>query len=154
MLGVLGIAMVFVFLVLAAQFNSFRDPLVILVGSVPLALSGAMTIAFLDWTTVNIYSQVGFITLVGLIAKNAILVVEFANQLRAEGLSKLEAIRESATTRLRPVLMTTGATVLGHFPLVLGGDHSVAVGTMGFMWSVFTFGIGVILPEGELFLPG
>jgi multidrug efflux pump len=119
MLGVLGIAVIFVFLVLAVQFNSLRDPLVVLLGSVPLALSGAMLIAFLDWTTINIYSQVGLITLVGLVAKNGILIVEFANKARELGRSKLEAIRESATTRLRPVLMTTGATVLGHFPLVL-----------------------------------
>jgi multidrug efflux pump len=119
MLGVLGVAVVFVFLVLAVQFNSLRDPLVVLLGSVPLALSGAMLIAFLDWTTINIYSQVGLITLVGLVAKNAILIVEFANKMRELGRSKLEAIREAATTRLRPVLMTTGATVLGHFPLVL-----------------------------------
>lgn len=119
MLGVLAIAVVFVFLVLAVQFNSLRDPLVVLLGSVPLALSGAMVIAFLDWTTINIYSQVGLITLVGLVAKNAILIVEFANQMRELGRNKLDAIREAATTRLRPVLMTTGATVLGHFPLVL-----------------------------------
>jgi multidrug efflux pump len=117
--GVLLIALVFVFLVLAVQFNSFRDPLVVLLGSVPLALSGAMMFTFLGWTTINIFSQVGFITLVGLIAKNGILIVEFANQLRAEGLKKRDAIREAASTRLRPVLMTTGATVLGHFPLVL-----------------------------------
>ncbi|MGB5334486.1 MAG: efflux RND transporter permease subunit, partial [Woeseiaceae bacterium] len=81
--------------------------------------SGAMLIAFLDWTTINIYSQVGLITLVGLVAKNAILIVEFANKMRERGRSRLDAIREAATTRLRPVLMTTGATVLGHFPLVL-----------------------------------
>jgi multidrug efflux pump len=119
LLGVLAVALVFVFLVLAVQFNSFRDPLVVLVGSVPLALSGALMFTFIDWTTVNIFSQVGFITLVGLIAKNGILIVEFANHLQAEGRSKLEAIKGAAVTRLRPVLMTTGATVLGHFPLVL-----------------------------------
>jgi len=119
MIGVLTISIVFVFLVLAVQFNSFRDPLVVLVGSVPLALSGALLIPFLGLTTVNIYSQVGFITLVGLVAKNGILIVEFANQLREAGAHKREAIHEAAVTRLRPVLMTTGATVLGHFPLVL-----------------------------------
>ena len=107
------------FLVLAVQFNSFRDPLVVLVGSVPLALSGAMLFTFLGWTTINIFSQVGFITLVGLIAKNGILIVEFANHLQAEGRNKYEAITHAVATRLRPVLMTTGATVLGHFPLVL-----------------------------------
>jgi multidrug efflux pump len=117
--GVLLIALVFVYLVLAVQFNSFRDPLVVLLGSVPLALSGAMLFTFLGWTTINIFSQVGFITLVGLIAKNGILIVEFANHLRDEGHDKLQAIREAASTRLRPVLMTAGATILGHFPLVL-----------------------------------
>jgi multidrug efflux pump len=119
LLGVLVIALIFVFLVLAIQFNSFRDPLVVLVGSVPLALSGAMLFTFLGWTTINIFSQVGFITLVGLIAKNGILIVEFANHLQQEGRNKYEAITQAAATRLRPVLMTTGATVLGHFPLVL-----------------------------------
>ena len=119
LVGVLGLSMVFVFLALAVQFNSFRDPLVVLLGSAPLAISGALLFTYFGWTTINIYSQVGFITLVGLIAKNAILVVEFARQMQAKGLSKLEAIKESAATRLRPVLMTTGATVMGHFPLVL-----------------------------------
>jgi multidrug efflux pump len=119
LMGVLVIALIFVYLVLAVQFNSLRDPLVVLLGSVPLAISGAMLFTYLGWTTVNIYSQIGFITLVGLIAKNGILIVEFANQLQAEGLSKYNAIKESAETRLRPVLMTTAATVLGHFPLVL-----------------------------------
>ena len=117
---------------LAAQFNSFRDPLIILLGSVPLALFGALIFTFLKmpapnvpfftngWTTtMNIYSQVGLVTLVGLIAKNAILIVEFANKLQEEGRSKLEAISEASRIRLRPVLMTTIATVAGHFPLVL-----------------------------------
>jgi multidrug efflux pump len=117
--GVLLVALVFVFLVLAVQFNSFRDPLVVLLGSVPLALAGAMMFAFLDFTTINIYSQVGFITLVGLIAKNGILIVEFANTMQKRGYEKIDAIQIAAKTRLRPVLMTTGATVLGHFPLVL-----------------------------------
>ena len=119
LVGVLGISLAFVFLALAVQFNSFRDPLVVLIGSAPLAISGALLFTFVGWTTVNIYSQVGFITLVGLIAKNAILIVEFARQMQERGLSKIEAIRESAASRLRPVLMTTGATVMGHFPLVL-----------------------------------
>ncbi len=119
LVGVLGISLVFVFMVLAVQFNSFRDPLVVLLGSVPLALSGALLFTYLGWTTINIYSQVGFITLVGLIAKNAILIVEFARQSQVDGLSKLEAIKSAAETRLRPVLMTTGATVMGHLPLVL-----------------------------------
>lgn len=110
---------ILIFLVLAAQFESFRDPLVILLGSVPLALSGALMFSFLGFTTLNIYSQVGLITLVGLVSKNGILIVEFANSLRAEGIGKLQAVIEAASTRLRPILMTTVATVVGHFPLVL-----------------------------------
>ncbi len=119
LVGVLGISLAFVFMALAIQFNSFRDPLVVLLGSVPLALSGALLLTYLGWTTINIYAQVGLITLVGLISKNAILIVEFAKQLQLDGMSKLEAIRASSVTRLRPVLMTTGATVMGHTPLVL-----------------------------------
>ncbi|MCW5765672.1 MAG: efflux RND transporter permease subunit [Phycisphaeraceae bacterium] len=115
----LGFALGLIYLVLAAQFSSFRDPLIILLGSVPLAISGALVFTFLGWTTINIYSQVGLITLVGLVAKNGILIVEFANHLRSEGRSKVEAIREAAVTRLRPILMTSVATAVGHFPLVL-----------------------------------
>ncbi len=117
--GALFFALAFVFLVLAVLFNSLRDPLVVLLGCVPLALSGALMFTFLGWTTINIYSQIGFITLVGLVAKNGILIVEFANHLQEQGMSKLEAIIQGASIRLRPVLMTTGATVVGHFPLVL-----------------------------------
>jgi len=115
----LGFALILIYLVLAAQFQSFRDPLIVLLGSVPLAISGALTFTFLDWTTLNIYSQVGLITLVGLIAKNGILIVEFANTLQKRGLEKIAALREASLTRLRPVLMTSAATVFGHFPLVL-----------------------------------
>jgi len=115
----LGFAVVLIYLVLAAQFRSFRDPLIVLLGSVPLAISGALVFTFMDWTTINIYSQVGLITLVGLIAKNGILIVEFANTLRAQGMEKVAALRQAARTRLRPVLMTSAATVFGHFPLVL-----------------------------------
>ena len=127
-----GLAIVMIFLVLAAQFNSFRDPFIILLGSVPLAMFGALVFTFLKmpspntpfwtdgWTTtLNIYSQIGLVTLVGLIAKNGILIVEFANQLRARGHEKLDAVREASLTRLRPIIMTTLATVFGHFPLVL-----------------------------------
>ncbi len=119
MMGVLGIALVLVYLMLAVQFNSLRDPLVVLLGSVPLAIAGALLFPFLSWTSINIYSQIGFITLVGLVAKNGILIVEFANQAQKQGARKIEAIRSAAETRLRPVLMTTAATVLGHMPLVL-----------------------------------
>jgi multidrug efflux pump len=115
----LGFAIVLIYLVLAAQFRSFRDPLVVLLGSAPLAIAGALAFSYVGLTTVNIYSQVGLITLVGLIAKNGILVVEFANTLRERGLDKLTAVREAASTRLRPILMTSAATVFGHLPLVL-----------------------------------
>ena len=115
----LGFALCLIYLVLAAQFSSFRDPLIVLLGSVPLAISGALIFTYLDFTTVNIYSQVGLITLVGLVAKNGILIVEFANTLQEQGLSKVEAAKQAAMTRLRPILMTSAATVFGHFPLVL-----------------------------------
>ncbi|HUJ17710.1 MAG TPA: efflux RND transporter permease subunit [Nitrospirota bacterium] len=126
------LAVILIFLVLAAQFNSFRDPFVILAGSVPLAIFGALIFIFLKipdpntpfwthgWTTtLNIYSQVGLVTLVGLVSKNGILIVEFANKLQLQGLAKLTAVREAALTRLRPILMTTAATIAGHFPLTL-----------------------------------
>jgi multidrug efflux pump len=119
LVATLGLALGLIYLVLAAQFGSFRDPLIVLLGSVPLALTGALIFTYLGWTTINIYSQVGLITLVGLVAKNGILIVEFANHLRESGLSKFEAVRQAATTRLRPILMTSAATVFGHFPLVL-----------------------------------
>jgi multidrug efflux pump len=127
-----SLAVILIFLVLAAQFNSFRDPFVILAGSVPLAMFGAMIFTFLKmpdpsvpfwthgWTTtMNIYSQVGLVTLVGLVSKNGILIVEFANKLQLQGLGKRDAVHEAAITRLRPILMTTGATIAGHFPLTL-----------------------------------
>ena len=126
------LAVVLIILVLAAQFNSFRDPFIILLGSVPLAIFGALIFCFWKmpnpnipfwtngWTTsVNIYSEVGLITLVGLIAKNGILIVQFANQLQRQGRNKTQAIREAAMLRLRPVLMTTVATIAGNFPLTL-----------------------------------
>jgi multidrug efflux pump len=127
-----ALAVVLIILVLAAQFNSFRDPFIIILGSVPLAIFGALIFIFWKmpnpnlhfwtdgWTTsVNIYSEVGLITLVGLISKNGILIVEFANQLQRQGRPKIAAIRESAMLRLRPVLMTTVATIAGNFPLTL-----------------------------------
>jgi multidrug efflux pump len=130
----LGFAVILIYLVLAAQFRSFRDPLIVLLGSVPLAISGALVFSYLDLTTINIYSQVGLITLVGLIAKNGILIVEFANTLQERGLSRLAALKEASTTRLRPVLMTSAATVFGHFPLVLvsgpGSEARNSIGTV------------------------
>ena len=127
-----ALAIILIFLVLAAQFNSLRDPFVILAGSVPLAMFGALLFTFLKmpdpsvsfwthgWTTtLNIYSQVGLVTLVGLVSKNGILIVEFANKLQLQGLPKLDAVRQAAMTRLRPILMTSAATIAGHFPLTL-----------------------------------
>jgi multidrug efflux pump len=127
-----ALAVILIFLVLAAQFNSFRDPFVILAGSVPLAMFGALLFTFLKipdpntpfftsgWTTtLNIYSQVGLVTLVGLVSKNGILIVEFANKLQLQGLPKPAAVRQAAMTRLRPILMTSAATIAGHFPLTL-----------------------------------
>ena len=110
MVSVLMMSVVVVYLALVVQFNRFRLPLVVLTGSVPLALSGAMMFSFLNLTTINIYAQIGFVTLVGLIAKNAILITEFAHKQQEHGLSKYEAIRTAASLRLRPVLMTTAAT--------------------------------------------
>jgi multidrug efflux pump len=142
-----GLAVVLIFLALAAQFNSFRDPFVVLAGSVPLAMFGALIFTFLrfagppgmsfrlteGWTTtLNIYSQVGLVTLVGLIAKNGILIVEFANVQQAAGLSKIDAVHSAALTRLRPILMTSVATVCGHFPLTLvTGPGAVARNSIG-----------------------
>ena len=128
----LAFAVVLIYLVLSAQFQSFRDPLIVLLGSVPLAISGALIFSFLDLTTINIYSQVGLITLVGLIAKNGILIVQFANTLQQQGLEKLAALREASLTRLRPVLMTSVATVFGHLPLVfVSGPGSEARNSIG-----------------------
>jgi multidrug efflux pump len=146
-LPAMGLAILLIFLVLAAQFNSFRDPLVILAGSVPLAMFGALIFTFLKFagppgmkfaltegwtTTMNIYSQVGLVTLVGLVSKNGILIVEFANAEQARGLSKLEAVKAATSTRLRPILMTTAATVAGHFPLTLvSGPGAMARNAIG-----------------------
>ena len=133
-LGTFLLSAILIYLVLAAQFESFRDPFIILVGSVPLAISGALMFSFLGLTTLNIYSQVGLITLVGLVSKNGILIVEFANHLQETGLSKLQAVIEAASTRLRPILMTTAATVIGHFPLVLAkGPGAGARNSIGIM---------------------
>jgi multidrug efflux pump len=120
------LSLILIFLVLAAQFESFRDPFIILLGSAPLALSGALMFAFLGMTSVNIYSQVGLITLVGLVSKNGILIVQFANQLQEEGLSKMQAIIQAGATRLRPILMTTAATVFGHTPLIFASGPGAA----------------------------
>ena len=129
-----ALALLLIFLVLAAQFNSFRDPFVILLGSVPLAIVGAMVPIFLWKTSLNIYSQIGLITLVGLISKNGILVVEFANTLQEQGVAKLDAIRRAAATRLRPVLMTSAATVFGHLMLIfVSGPGAAARNSIGWV---------------------
>ena len=120
--GALGLvfvlALLFIFLVLSAQFESFVDPFVIMF-SVPLSMVGALAAMHLTGGTLNVYSQIGLITLVGLITKHGILIVEFSNQLREQGLAMREAVVEAATLRLRPILMTTGAMVLGALPLAL-----------------------------------
>jgi multidrug efflux pump len=147
-------AITMIFLVLAAQYNSFRDPIVILAGSVPLAIFGALVFTFIKMpnpqmpfftdgfsSTLNIYSQVGLVTLMGLIARNGILVVEFANRLQEDGVSKLDAIRQAAVIRLRPVLMTSIATVAGHLPLIFAsGAGAEARNSIGV---VLVFGIAI-----------
>jgi multidrug efflux pump len=133
-LGTFLLSAVLIYLVLAAQFESFRDPFIILAGSVPLAIAGALLFSFLGLTTLNIYSEVGLITLVGLVSKNGILIVQFANHLQETGREKLAAVIEAAETRLRPILMTTAATVVGHFPLVLArGPGAGARNSIGIM---------------------
>ena len=159
MISVLMISVVVVYLALVVQFNSFRLPLVVLLGSVPLALSGAMLFSFLSLTTINIYAQIGFVTLVGLVAKNAILITEFAHKQQLSGMAKLAAIKSASLLRLRPVLMTTAATVLGHFPLVLvtgaGAEARNSIGIIlvagmliGTLFTLF------ILPSVYLLLAG
>jgi multidrug efflux pump len=146
-LTTMALALLLIFLVLAAQFNSFRDPFVILVGSVPLAIFGALIFTFLKFqgppgvgfgltrgwtTTLNIYSEVGLVTLAGLVSKNGILIVQFANQLQLRGHSKLDAVYEAARIRLRPILMVMVATVAGHFPLTLvSGPGAAARNSIG-----------------------
>ena len=130
---VFGMALLIVFLVLAAQFESFRTPLTIML-TVPLGLAGAVATLLLTGASVNIFSQVGMILLIGIMAKNGILIVEFANQLREEGRDLVTAAREGAVTRLRPVLMTTIATILGAVPLATatgaGAESRRAIGAV------------------------
>ncbi|EAQ97395.2 efflux RND transporter permease subunit [Congregibacter litoralis] len=134
-----AMSLVLIFLVLAAQFNSFRDPLVVLV-AVPLSIFGAMLPIAMGFMTLNIYTQVGLLTLIGLIAKHGILIVEFANQLVLEGADRRSAVLQSATLRLRPILMTTFATVLGVLPLVLAAGPGANA----------RFGIGLTITAGML----
>jgi multidrug efflux pump len=112
------LALAFIYLVLAAQFESFRDPFIIML-TVPLSMTGALAALYLTGGTLNVYSQIGLVTLVGLITKHGILIVEFANQLQEQGKSIFDAVIEATELRLRPILMTTGAMVLGAIPLAL-----------------------------------
>ena len=135
-----GLGLLVIYLVLAAQFESFRDPLVILI-TVPLSVFGALLPIFLGFTTINIYTQIGLLTLVGLISKHGILMVEFANrQQREEGLSKRDAIERAAVVRLRPILMTTAAMVAGLIPLVVSGGAGATA----------RFAIGIVIVMGML----
>jgi len=130
-------ALLVIYLVLAAQFESFRDPLIMLV-SVPMSIAGALLFLTLGAATINIYTQVGLITLIGLISKHGILIVEFANKLQAEGLSKRAAIEKAAAIRLRPILMTTAATVLGVMPLLFAAGAG----------AVSRYNIGLVVATG------
>ena len=114
-----GLALLLVYLVLAGQFESFTDPFIIMI-TVPLALAGALLSLYIFGLTINIFSQIGMIMLIGLVTKNGILIVEFANQKRAKGMRRLDAVVESATQRLRPILMTSLATAFGALPIALG----------------------------------
>src|SRR5437588_1379463 len=139
-------ALIIVYLALAAQFESFRDPVVILV-SVPMALFGALIFINLGFSTLNIYTQVGLVTLMGLISKHGILIVQFANQLQRAGKSKRDAIEEAAAVRLRPILMTTAAMVLGVVPLVIAaGAGAAGRHAMGLViFSGLLIGTGIML---------
>ena len=134
-----GLSLMLIFLVLSAQFNSFRDPLVVLV-SVPLSIFGAMVPIALGFTTLNIYTQIGLLTLIGLISKHGILIVEFANNLVLAGLDRRHAVQEAAALRLRPILMTTFATVLGVWPLLIASGAGANS----------RFSIGLIITAGML----
>lgn len=157
MVSVLMISLAIVYLALVVQFDSLRLPLVVLLGSVPLAIAGAMVFTFIGWTTINVYSQIGFITLVGLIAKNGILMTEFAHELQLKGIAKVQAITEASQIRLRPILITTAATVLGHLPLVLvSGPGAEARNSIGIIlvtgMAIGTFFTLFILPHVYLAL--
>ncbi len=141
------LALLFIFLVLAAQFESFVDPLVIML-SVPLSMIGALLALKLSNGSLNVYSQIGLITLVGLITKHGILIVEFANQMREQGMDMFEAVVKASSQRLRPILMTTGAMVLGAVPLALstgaGAESRIQIGwvivggmTLGTLLTIF-----------------
>ncbi|MFW5453453.1 efflux RND transporter permease subunit [Thioalkalivibrio sulfidiphilus] len=130
-------ALVVIYLVLAAQFESFRDSLIMMM-TVPMSIAGALIFVSLGFATLNIYTQVGLVTLIGLIAKHGILIVEFANKLREEGLSKREAVEEAAAIRLRPILMTTAATVLAMIPLLIAAGPGAGA----------RFAMGLVIASG------
>ena len=125
------LALVLIFLILSAQFESFKDPFVVML-TVPLAVTGALFFMWMFGVTMNIYSQIGIIMLIGLVAKNGILIVEFANQRQEAGMSKLNAIQGASVQRLRPILMTSVSTILGLLPLALafgeGANGRIAMG--------------------------
>ena len=125
------LAIVLIYLILAAQFESFKDPFVIML-TVPLAVAGALIFMFATGQTMNIFSQIGIIMLIGLVAKNGILIVEFANQKQGTGVAKMQAIEEAALQRLRPILMTSASTILGLLPLAFatgeGANGRIAMG--------------------------
>jgi multidrug efflux pump len=126
------LALIFIFLILSAQFESFKDPLIIML-TVPLAIAGALVFMYSSDVTLNIFSEIGIIMLIGLVVKNGILIVEFANQRQDAGLIKIEAIKDAAGQRLRPILMTSLSTILGILPLVFasgeGANGRIAMGT-------------------------
>lgn len=158
MILIFFMALLFIYLVMAAQFESWVDPLIILI-SVPMAGFGALGALYLAGGSLNIYSQIGLVTLVGLITKHGILIVEFANQIQAEGETRLTAIIRSATLRLRPILMTTGAMVLGSIPLALatgaGAESRQSIGwvIVGGM-SIGTLLTLIVVPVVYLLLSG
>ena len=126
------LALILIYLILAAQFESFKDPFIIML-TVPLAIAGALIFMYFGNITMNIFSQIGIIMLIGLVAKNGILIVEFANQKQEHGEEKMQAIRDAALQRLRPILMTSAATILGLIPLAFatgeGANQRIAMGT-------------------------
>ncbi len=153
-----ALALAFIYLVLAAQFESFRSPFIIML-TVPLSIAGGLLALWLDGATLNIYSQVGLVTLIGLITKHGILIVEFANQNRARGLDAMEAVREAAVMRIRPILMTTGAMVFGAVPLAVAtgagaeSRHSIGLVIVGGLL-VGTFFTLFVIPCVYTYLAG
>jgi multidrug efflux pump len=158
-----SVSLMIIFLVLAAQFNSFRDPLVVLV-TVPLSIFGAIIPIALGVVTLNIYTQVGLLTLIGLISKHGILIVDFANQLTAVGLGRRDAALQAAAMRLRPILMTTFATVLGVWPLIIasgaGANSRFSIGLMiaagmlvGTLFTLFVVPVFYLLLEKKSVIP-